>query len=257
MIARKGHRKSTEPAKVIIWRPPSGLKACIYGALGFLALNFLVQVYRKPTELLRFARLGGARTPRETWREYGDDFRRASSSELAPEFLAALVQVESSGDSLASPAWTWRFSLSPWGIYGPPSSAVGLLQITAGNYAAARGLCGADGRPSVDASPEDPSACRFTFLPSRVNAAHSIALTAAYLRSHVRKVLAGTKRRVAMRDREKLAAVIHLCGPGKGEAYRRARFNADGLDACGSQPVGAYVRRVMAYRALFSGISDK
>src|SRR6185295_17355377 len=106
--------------------------------LAFLLLNFFVQVWRKPTELLRWAGLGEAKTPRRTWREFGGDFRRHSTRVITPDFLAALVQVESAGDPLASPSWRWRWTADPWRLYGPPSTAVGLLQMTDGNYGEAR-----------------------------------------------------------------------------------------------------------------------
>src|SRR6185436_2194380 len=98
--------------------------------IGFFIVNFFVQIYRKPTEILRWAGLSRAKTTEQTWREYGDDFRRNGRGVITADFLAALSQLESSGDPLASPGWTFRWSTSPWRIYAPASSAVGLLQMT-------------------------------------------------------------------------------------------------------------------------------
>jgi hypothetical protein len=243
MIATKENPHPAAPRGTRNRRRPGWFVASLCLALGFLSLNFLVQIYRKPTELLRFARLGRAKTPKETWGEYREDFTRYATDVITADFLAALVQVESSGDSLASPAWTWHWSASPWGLYGPPSTAVGLLQITKGNFEAASGLCVKDGR------------CQSSILRSRLNASHSIEMTSAFLHSNVRKLLAGSRRRVSLRDRQKLAAVIHLCGPNKGPALIRSRFDTDALGSCGAQPVGSYVRLVMRYRARFSQLA--
>ena len=237
-------------------RRPGGLGALLCLAVGFASLNFLVQIYRKPTELLRFARLGRAKTPKETWSEYHEDFTRYATDVITADFLAALVQVESSGDSLASPAWTWHWSSSPWGLYGPPSTAVGLLQITKGNFSSASGLCVKDGRVGREGAWSDPQACPFTIPHSRLNASRSIEMTSAFLHSNVRKAVAGSRRRVSLRDMQKLAAVIHLCGPNKGPALIRAKFDTNALGVCGTQRVGSYVRLVMKYRARFSQLAS-
>src|SRR6516164_7686919 len=62
-----------------------------------LAINGVYQVVRKPTEL--FFPVSGvlAKTPQESWREYGPAFRRYATPAIAPELLAALAQVEGSG----------------------------------------------------------------------------------------------------------------------------------------------------------------
>ena len=255
MIATKEHPNPAARAGQRRPRRPGWLGAFLCVGLGFLSLNFLVQISRKPTELLRFAKLGRVKTPQETWSEYNEDFTRYATDLITADFLAALVQVESSGDSLASPAWTWRWSTSPWGLYGPPSTAVGLLQITKGNFGSARGLCVKEGRVLKEGAWYDPEACQSALLHSRLNASHSIEMTSAFLHSNVRRILARSPRRVSLRDMQKLAAVIHLCGPNKGQALVRAKFNADAVGICGTQPVGSYVRLVMRYRAQFSQLA--
>ena len=58
------------------------------------------QVVRKPTEL--FFPVSGvlAKSPRDTWREYGAAFRHFATPAISPELLAALAQVEGSGNPL-------------------------------------------------------------------------------------------------------------------------------------------------------------
>ncbi len=93
-------------------------------------LNLAYQIARKPTEL--FVLVGNAldKEPAETWRQYGPLFRKHSTATIAPELLAALAQVESSGNPVARTYWRWRWSLNPLAIYRPASSAVGLYQMT-------------------------------------------------------------------------------------------------------------------------------
>jgi len=80
-------------------------------------------------------------------------------------------------------------------------------------------------------------------------------MTSAFLHENVRKIVANSHRRRSLRDRQKLAAVIHLCGSGKGPAFVRAKFDADVMGVCGAQPIGSYVRLVMRYRAQFSQLA--
>src|SRR5262245_11607270 len=84
------------------------------------AVNWLVQVARKPTEV--FAAVGSlAKSPEQTWEQYGSLFDRHSTAVVTPELLAALAQVESSGDPVARTYWRWRFSWNPFDLYRPAS----------------------------------------------------------------------------------------------------------------------------------------
>jgi hypothetical protein len=72
-----------------------------------LALNGAYQVARKPTEL--FFPVSGTlnKTPAETWAAYQAIFRRYSTRVMTPELLAALAQVEGSGNPVARTYWRW------------------------------------------------------------------------------------------------------------------------------------------------------
>src|SRR5919201_4289124 len=67
----------------------------------WLALNWLYQVVRKPTEL--FFPVSGAlgKAPAETWRHYAPLFRRHATVVIKPELLAALAKVEAAGTPVA------------------------------------------------------------------------------------------------------------------------------------------------------------
>src|SRR6185312_16756547 len=99
--------------------------------------NFVYHVVHKPTELFFFVGHKLDKEPAETWRQYGPLFRTYSTSAITPELLAALAQVESSGNPVDRTYWRWRFSLNPFAVYQPASSAVGLYQLTDGAYAEA------------------------------------------------------------------------------------------------------------------------
>ena len=105
----------------------------LIGLLVFAGVDVVYQVAHKPSELV--ALLPSApKPPEETWTAYGDLFRENATPLVRAELLAALVQAESSGDPLALPPWRFRFTLDPRGVYGPSSSAVGIMQMTDGNY---------------------------------------------------------------------------------------------------------------------------
>src|SRR6185295_19000117 len=105
------------------------------------AVNWVVQVARKPREL--FFPVSGVlnKTPAETWREYGPAFREHSTAIMTPELLAALAQVEGAGNPVAQTYWRWRLTHQPFEVYRPASSAVGMYQITDARFAEARRLC--------------------------------------------------------------------------------------------------------------------
>src|SRR3954454_13957120 len=87
--------------------------ARIVGVVAILLLlvaltNLVYQVIRKPTELFAFVGNALDKQPAETWRQYGPLFRAYSTSTITPELLAALAQVESSGNPVARTYWRWR-----------------------------------------------------------------------------------------------------------------------------------------------------
>src|ERR1700733_12327092 len=90
--------------------------------LPLLALtNLVYHVIRKPTELFFFVGHRLEKEPAETWGQYGPLFRAYSTSTITPELLAALAQVESSGNPVDRTYWRWRWSFNPFAIYQPAS----------------------------------------------------------------------------------------------------------------------------------------
>src|SRR5688572_10452744 len=86
------------------------LVAVLVGVTVLAAANWTYQLMRKPTEA--FFPLDGvlAKTPAQTWQEYGALFRKHSTPTMTPELLAALAQAEGSGNPVARTYWRWRVS---------------------------------------------------------------------------------------------------------------------------------------------------
>src|SRR5215469_15235564 len=230
---------------------------CVVGAAIALAVNGIYQVLRKPTEL--FFPVAGtlAKTPTETWRDYAPVFRRYSTRRLSPEFLAALAQVEGSGNPVARTYWRWSWQPHFFQLYRPASSAVGMYQITDGTFAEARRYCIRD-HAVVGGEPGADNPCWFTGLYFRVVPSDAVELTSAYLDRRVAGTLSlvGIESVTAPRA-ERLAAVIHLCGAGAGEAYARRGFRFRAGERCGESDPRSYVARVEAMRDTFARLAAR
>jgi Transglycosylase SLT domain len=227
-------------------------KRLIIGAVGLvvtlLALNWIYQVVRKPAEL--FFPVSGVlfKTPTETWREYQPIFRRHSTAVISPELLAALAQVEGSGNPVARTPWRLRVTHDPREVYRPASSAVGMYQITDGTFREAKRYCIRD-----HVALEDE--CWFTSLYMRVIPSHAVEMTSAYLDRRVARALERRKAAATLEQKQDLAALIHLCGAGAGEAYARRGLRLAPGQRCGEHDARAYLDRVRAMKRVFARLS--
>jgi hypothetical protein len=233
---------------------PPGLQTAL--GLGLIvalwfAANGVYQVVRKPTEL--FFPVSGAlyRTPSETWRAYDSPFERHSTAIMTPDLLAALAQVEGSGNPIVRTYWRWSLTHKPFEMYRPASSAVGMYQITDGTFEEARRYCIRDHRVLEDGPWNDFRSCWLNSLYTRVIAGHSIEMTAAYLDMKVRRALARAGRTATLQQKQDLAAVIHLCGAGAGERLARRGLRLTPGQRCGDHDVRTYVGKVNAMRRVF------
>jgi hypothetical protein len=210
-------RARTQP---VLWarRKLSRLPRAIRIALAIAILlpllvltNLAYHVVRKPTELFFFVGHRLDKEPSETWRQYGPLFRAYSTSTITPELLAALAQVESSGNPVDRTYWRWRWSFNPFAIYQPASSAVGLFQMTDGAYAEAARFC-------IRANAVTDTGCGFgpyiRAIPS-----HAIELASVYLDRNVAAVLARVDMTASPQQKQDVAAFIHLCGGGPATVF--------------------------------------
>jgi hypothetical protein len=214
-------------------------------AAALVALGVGYQLARKPTELVRAVAPSSAKTPLDTWRAYGPLFGRHATDVVTPQLLAALAQTESAGDPLATPPWRLRWTWNPLDVYGPPSSAVGLLQITDGAYADARRLCIHGGRVERAGPWYDPRGCWLNALYLRTSPGDAIEMTAALLDDAVAQIVSEQLLfRATVAERQRLAAVVHLCGKERGRAYAQRGFRARPGERCGEHDLARYVGRV-------------
>ncbi|WBL82122.1 lytic transglycosylase domain-containing protein [Bradyrhizobium xenonodulans] len=208
-------------------------------------VNIIYHVIRKPTEL--FAVVGHTldKEPAETWERYGPLFRTYSTVTITPELLAALAQVESSGNPVARTYWRWRWSFNPLAIYKPASSAVGLFQMTDPAYAEVSRFC-------IRGNAVTETGCGSTSLYTRAIPSHAIELASVYLDRNVALVLslAGDVKPSAQQKQD-LATIIHLCGAGPGTAYARRKFQLISGERCGDHLVAFYLARVNAMKRQF------
>jgi hypothetical protein len=216
-------------------------------ALAWAPLNWLVQVVYKPTELLAAA--GEGQAPAETWEAYGALFDAHATAVITPDLLAALAQIESSGNPVASTYWRWQFSWNPFDVYAPASSAVGMFQLTDGTFQEARRYCIQDGVVEEDA-------CWFTGLYTRVVPSHAVEMTAALLDRTVARTLARHDRhRASLQQRQDLATIIHLCGSGAGDGYARRGFSFRSGQRCGAHDPRRYLAKVNTLKRQFARLA--
>ena len=191
--------------------------------------------------------MGGVldKEPIETWRQYEPLFHAYSTSTITPELLAALAQVETTGNPAACTYWRWQLTWNPFAVYKPASSAVGMHQITDAAYTEAARYC-IRGNAVVDTD------CGFTGLYTRAVPGHAIELAAVYLDHNVAAVLARAPDAAASpQQKQDLAAFIHLCGAGPASAFVHRGFQMMAGERCGDHLVAAYLAKVNAMKRLF------
>lgn len=223
------------------------IAAILLAALALL--NIAYHVVRKPTELLAVVGHALDKEPAETWARYGPLFRAYSTATITPELLAALAQVETSGNPVARTYWRWRWSFNPLAIYRPASSAVGLFQMTDPAFAEAARFC-------VRGNAVTQTGCGFTSLYIRALPSHAAELASVYLDRQVAMVLtlAGDVKASAQQKQD-LAAFIHLCGAGPAAAYARRKFQMIAGERCGDHLVAGYLARVNAMKRQFQRLA--
>jgi len=221
-----------------------------------LAVNGIYQVVRKPSEL--FFPVSGTlyKTPSETWRQYAPLFNRYATRAITADLLAAIAQVEGSGNPVVRTYWRWSWTLQPFEMYRPASSAVGMYQITDGTFAEARRYCIRHHTVTEDGPWDDWRSCWFNSLYARVIPAHAVELTAAYLDRNVESILKRHRMDAATLPRKQdLAAVIHLCGAGAGDEYAGRGFRLTEGQRCGDHEVRMYLARISEMKSAFGRLA--
>jgi hypothetical protein len=171
---------------------------------------------------------------------------------MTPDLLAALAQVEGAGNPVARTYWRWRLSWNPFELYRPASSAVGMYQITDPTFQEAKRYCIHHHVVVEDGPWNDLRSCWFNRAYMRVVPSHAVELTAAVLDRTITRTLERQRISTAtLRQRQDLAAVIHLCGEGAGQGYAARGFRLTPGQRCGDHDVGRYLAEVNAMKRQF------
>jgi len=208
----------------------------------WLAVNWLYHTMHKPTELLFPLDNALDKNLVDTWREYGPLFREHATAVITPELLAALAQVEGSGNPLARTYWRWHPSWNPFEWYRPASSAVGMYQITSGTFQVAKRYCIHDHVVVEEGPWHDVRSCWFNNFYTRVLPSHAIELTAALLDREVAQAVGA--RQAPLGRKQDVAAIIHLCGASVGHLYASRGFRLAPGQRCGDHDVRSYLMKV-------------
>ena len=220
------------------------------------ATNWAYQVVRKPAELFFPVSDALSKTPSATWRQYEPIFHAHSTAVIIPELLAALAQVEGAGNPVARTYWRWHLTWDLFELYRPASSAVGMYQITDATFAEAKRYCIHDHVVVEDGPWNEMRSCWFNSLYTRVVPTHAAELTSAFLDRRVASTL--ERNRIAsatLQQKQDLAAVIHLCGAGAGDAYAKRGFRLTVGQRCGDHDVRGYLARVNAMKRVFARLA--
>lgn len=221
------------------------------------AANGIYQVVRKPTELFFPVSDALHKTPSQTWDAYAPLFRRHATDLMSPELLAAIAQVEASGNPVARTYWRWSWRPDPFDVYRPASSAVGMYQITDGTFERAKRYCVHD-HVVVEEGPWHAwRSCWFNGLYFRVLPSHAVELTSAFLDRAVSDTLGRNGIRSAtLAQKQALAALIHLCGTGAGNRHARRGLELPLGARCGSHDTAGYLERVEAAKRVFETLAE-
>jgi hypothetical protein len=224
----------------------------------WLGVNWSYQVVRKPSELLFPVSESFYKAPADTWRAYGPLFEGHSTRVMTPELLAALAQIEGSGNPVVRTYWQWTASLDPFRIFRPASTAVGMYQITDATFAAARHYCIHDHRVVEQGPWYSLRSCWFNALYTRTVPSHAVELTSAYLDRNVALILASYPAPGAtLQQKQRLAAMLHLCGAGAALQYVRRGLRFAPGQRCGAHDARAYVERVVDMQRQFAALARR
>jgi hypothetical protein len=96
------------------------------------------------------------------------------------------------------------------------------------------------------------TSCSATLLHSRIVPRHATELAAVFLDRNVAAILGHRRKtKISRQQREELAAVIHLCGPGPATSFARRGFRLMPGERCGDHDVAAYLAQINAMKRQF------
>lgn len=216
------------------------------------------QLIQKPAQALSLISSYFYKTPYETWVSYQSYFHKYQTLTTSPYVLAAIAQVESSGNPLATPKWEWNFKNSWHSLYAPVSSSVGLYQFTTPTFKRAGKFCVHKGEVYKDIeSHQIFHPCWWSKFSTRVSASSSIRAASAYLHKEVSELQSAySKKKLSLKSRARLAMVVHLCGKYKASLLLKKSSLAS-LGYCGSHRVSYYIKKAERLVKKFKNLDYK
>jgi len=221
----------------------------------FLTMNWIYHAMSKPTEVFFPLEKSLTKSLPATWREYGSLFREHATDVITPELLAALAQAEGNGNPVARTYWRRQWSWNPFDWYKPASSAVGMFQMTDGTFHRATRYCIHDHRVVKDGPWHDLHSCWFNSLYTRILPSHAIEMTAALLDRDVAQII-GDRRRATLKEKQALAALIHLCGSRAGRDFAVRKFRLQPHQRCGDHDAQTYLARIEVLKQRFTALGE-
>ncbi|HYP04881.1 MAG TPA: hypothetical protein VER03_01495, partial [Bryobacteraceae bacterium] len=98
----------------------------------------------------------------------------------------------------------------------------------------------------------------FNSLYMRVIPSHAVEMTSAYLDRRIATILGRHRIRSAtLKQKQDLAAVIHVCGAGAGASYARRGFRTRPGQKCGDHSVRGYIFRVNSMKQTFQRLAQQ
>ena len=132
-----------------------------------------------------------------------------------------------------------------------------MFQITDGTFAQARKYCIRDHNVVTSGPWHDPNSCWFNSFYTRTVASHATEMTVAYLHQSVVDILAARpKLKASLGQKQKLAAVIHLCGLRRGAGFAARGFRSTPGERCGSHSLQRYLDRIEVMQKRFAVLAS-
>ena len=82
-------------------------------------------------------------------------------------------------------------------------------------------------------------------------------MTAAYLHTNVAAILGARLGNATSEQKDRLAAVIHLCGVKHARRFAEGGFRISETERCGTHSVRMYVSRVSAMKDRFHRLRER
>jgi hypothetical protein len=133
-----------------------------------------------------------------------------------------------------------------------------MYQITNATFEDARRYCIHNHLVVEDGRWNDVRSCWFNATYTRIVPSHAIEMTSALLDRKVESILEARRITTAtLAQKQDLAALIHLCGAGAGDAYARRGFRLLAGQRCGDHDPARYLAEVNALKQRFVQLASE